>query len=328
MLRYNNPPQTNWSELMERPNANDPKVMDSVRMILDEVKQKGDAAVTKYTWFFDRVKSENVKVSQKAIAKSANELSNELKEAIQLAARNIRRFHSDQVAEPKKTEVQPGVTCWREQRAIDAVGLYIPGGSAPLFSTVLMLGIPAAIAGCKRKILCTPPQKDGSVHPAILYAAQLVGCNEIYAVGGVQAIAALTYGTATIPKVDKIFGPGNGYVTAAKQLVAQERVAIDMPAGPSEVLVIADSFANPRFVAADLLSQAEHGADSQVLLLTTDAQLANEVEQILAEMLVTLPRKIIAEKALQNSCLIVLETLSDCLAFSNAYAPEHLILAL
>jgi len=254
-------------------------------------------------------------------------LSTALKEAIQLAAKNVRCFHEAQVSEPIKIETMPGVSCWRKSLGIDKVGLYIPGGSAPLFSTVLMLGVPAVIAGCKEIILCTPPAADGKVHPAILYAAWMVGISRIFKIGGVQAIAAMAYGTKTVPQVYKIFGPGNQYVTAAKQLVQQSGVAIDMPAGPSEVCVLADETCNPAFVASDLLSQAEHGPDSQVLLVSTSKKVVAEVEVALTAQLALLPRKNIAQKALDNSTAIVVDDMERAIFIVNSYAAEHLILA-
>jgi histidinol dehydrogenase len=267
-------------------------------------------------------------VNEDIIYAASQEVSIELKAAIQLAKQNIEKFHSSQIEESKVIETTRGVNCWRESRGIEKIGIYIPGGTAPLFSTVLMLGIPAKLAGCKEIILCTPPNKRGEIDPVILYAANLVGITSVYSVGGIQAIAAMTYGTESIPKVDKIFGPGNQYVTAAKQLAQNIGVAIDMPAGPSEVLIIADKTCNPSFVAADLLSQAEHGADSQVILLSDSEQVVDETLLELVQQLNLLPRKSITKKALKNSKVIVLKNIKECIEFSNEYAPEHLILAI
>jgi histidinol dehydrogenase len=298
-----------------------------VQGVLDGVKKEGDKAVASYTQKFDGVTIDTAMVTEAEINEAALELSPSLKEAIQLAVKNIRCFHEAQVSEPVKIETMPGVSCWRKSVGIDKVGLYIPGGSAPLFSTVLMLGIPAVIAGCKEIILCTPPATNGKVHPAILYAAWVVGITKIFKIGGVQAIAAMAYGTKTVPQVYKIFGPGNQYVTAAKQLVQQSGVAIDMPAGPSEVCVLADETCNPAFVASDLLSQAEHGPDSQVLLVSTSKKVVAEVEVALTAQLALLPRKDIAQKALDNSTAIVVDDMERAIFIVNSYAAEHLILA-
>jgi histidinol dehydrogenase len=273
------------------------------------------------------VRIRQLEVKEKEIRASEKALAPELKEAISQAARNIRRFHEGQLRQEAPVETMPGVTCWRKSVPIQSVGLYIPGGTAPLFSTVLMLGIPAVLAGCPEIVLCSPPDREGNLHPAILYAARTVGIRRIYKVGGVQAVAAMAYGTASIPKVHKIFGPGNGYVTLAKQLAQQEGVAIDMPAGPSEVCVLADATANPSFVAADLLSQAEHGRDSQVLLVSNNRPLVDAVLDRLRGQLDLLNRKSLAEGALQHSKAIIADSLDDCMAIVNAYAPEHLILA-
>jgi histidinol dehydrogenase len=298
-----------------------------VQGVLDAVRTGGDKAVASYTKQFDSVTIDDLQVSEAAINEATLSLEPALKEAIQLAAKNIRCFHEAQVNAPVTIETMPGVRCWRKTVGIDKVGLYIPGGSAPLFSTVLMLGIPAVIAGCKEIILCTPPSKDGSVHPAILYAASVVGITRIYKVGGVQAIAAMTYGTETVPQVYKIFGPGNQYVTAAKQLVQQNGVAIDMPAGPSEVCVLADETCNPGFVASDLLSQAEHGPDSQVLLVSTSRKVVDEINEALTAQLAVLPRKDIAQQALENSKAIVVDSMEQAIFIVNSYAAEHLIIA-
>ena len=314
-------------ELLQRPVMDHAALQTVVQGVLDAVKKEGDKAVASYTQKFDGVTIDTTIVTEAEINEAALVLSTALKEAIQLAAKNIRCFHEAQVNGPVTIETMPGVRCWRKSVGIDKVGLYIPGGSAPLFSTVLMLGIPAVIAGCKEIILCTPPAKDGSVHPAILYAASVVGITRIYKIGGVQAIAAMAYGTETVPQVYKIFGPGNQYVTAAKQLVQQSGVAIDMPAGPSEVCVLADETCNPGFVASDLLSQAEHGPDSQVLLVSTSSRVVDEINEALASQLAVLPRKDIAQQALENSKAVVVDSMERAIFIVNSYAAEHLILA-
>ena len=321
------PDSKEWQELIKRPAFENASLERVVKKILDKVKDKGDKAVRKYTKEFDGVKLKKLTVSEKEIKAAENSLTQELKNAIQQSKSNIEKFHCSQIEGTKVIETMPGINCWRRSVGIEKVGIYIPGGTAPLFSTVLMLGIPAAIAGCKEIILCTPPSKDGSINPAILYAANLCGVKKIFKAGGVQAIAAMAYGTETIPKVFKIFGPGNQYVTAAKQLIQKEGVAIDMPAGPSEVLVIADETAVPEFVAADLLSQAEHGADSQVILLTTSEKVAEKVQVCIKEQLKELPRKEIAEKALANSKIVLLNSTDEAIELSNLYAPEHLIIS-
>lgn len=322
-----NPLQESLPELLQRPALNHATLYTVVLGVLDAVKKEGDKAVAAYTQKFDGATMDTALVSAAEINEAALALSPALKDAIQLAAKNIRCFHEAQVSETIKIETMPGVSCWRKSIGIDKVGLYIPGGSAPLFSTVLMLGIPAVIAGCKEIILCTPPAANGQVHPAILYAAKVVGITRIFKIGGVQAIAAMAYGTETVPQVYKIFGPGNQYVTAAKQLVQQFGVAIDMPAGPSEVCVLADETCNPAFVASDLLSQAEHGPDSQVLLVSTSKKVVAEVEEALVAQLALLPRKDIAQKALDNSTAIVVEDMDRAIFIVNCYAAEHLILA-
>ena len=322
-----NPLQESLPELLQRPAMDHAALYTVVQGVLDAVKKEGDTAVAAYTQKFDGVTMDTAIVSAAEINEAALELSPALKDAIKLAAKNIRCFHEVQVSETIKIETMPGVSCWRKSIGIDKVGLYIPGGSAPLFSTVLMLGIPAVIAGCKEIILCTPPAANGKVHPAILYAATVVGITRIFKIGGVQAIAAMAYGTETVPQVYKIFGPGNQYVTAAKQLVQQSGVAIDMPAGPSEVCVLADETCNPAFVASDLLSQAEHGPDSQVLLVSTSKKVVANVEEALAAQLALLPRKDIAQKALDNSTAIVVEDMDRAIFIVNSYAAEHLILA-
>ena len=327
MKVYRYPDKEVWKKIIKRPVADNAALEKTVRKILEKVKEKGDKAVIKYTKEFDGVKLKNLLVSEREIYAAEKLLSEELKQAIQQAKINIELFHTSQKEEVKKIKTMPGVSCWRQSVAIEKVGLYIPGGSAPLFSTVLMLGIPAQLAGCKEIVLCTPPAKDGSIHPAILYTAKHCGITKIGKAGGVQAIAAMAYGTESIPKVFKIFGPGNQYVTLAKQIVQQQGVAIDMPAGPSEVLIIADETSIPEFVAADLLSQAEHGPDSQVVLITTQESVAEKVSAAIKKQLAGLSRKEIAKRALQNSKLIITENIADAIELSNLYAPEHQILS-
>ena len=321
------PKNEDWASLSERPIFDASSLEAIVKPIFENVKNEGDLALKKYTETFDRVSLNDFLVSDAEIELAIRNTPTELKEAIQLAKSNIEKFHKSQVETVQKTETQIGVQCWRESRPIQKVGLYIPGGSAPLFSTVLMLGVPAKIAGCQEIILCTPPDGSGNINPAILFTAHLVGITSIFKLGGSQAIAALTFGTNSIPKVDKIFGPGNQFVTAAKQLAQNFGVAIDMPAGPSELLVIADETANPAFVASDLLSQAEHGADSQVVLVSNSNELIENTLEALKNQLLDLPRQEIAAKALANSRALLLENLDKCVDFSNQYAPEHLILA-
>ena len=321
------PPRNQWASIQTRPVFDYTVLFDRVQKILDDVRQHGDKALINYTKQFDNVNLDALEVTKEEIAEAAPLLSVELKQAIEMSRRNIWKFHSEQQHDYDEIQTSPGVYCWQKAVPIEKVGFYIPGGSAPLFSTVLMLGIPAQIAECKEVILCTPPNAEGKIHPAILYAAKVAGIHRIFKVGGAQAIAAMAFGTETVPKVYKIFGPGNQYVTAAKQLVSLREVAIDMPAGPSEVEVIADEIANPVFVAADLLSQAEHGADSQVLLVTTSEKLVEQVKDQLLIQLNKLPRKEIAEKALENSKIIVVKSLEEAIAFTNEYAPEHLIIS-
>jgi histidinol dehydrogenase len=321
------PLRKDWKHLLQRPAIDNSSLKQTVRAVMDEVKQNGDRAVQQFTEKFDGVVLNEFAVTEKEFTESTALLSAELKQAIEQAAANIAVFHKKQVSEVEIIETMPGVKCWRKSVGIEKVGLYIPGGTAPLFSTILMLGIPAKIAGCKEVILCSPPGKNGKLHPAILFAAQLTGITTVYKIGGVQAIAAMAYGTETIQKVYKIFGPGNQYVTCAKQLVQQEGVAIDMPAGPSEVCVLADETANASFIAADLLSQAEHGADSQVLLVTSDELKIKNVEQELIEQLDLLPRKEIAEKALANSMAVIVKDINEGIDIVNEYAAEHLIIA-
>ena len=320
------PDRSSWAALVQRPTASFQQLEKPVRKVMAAVKLRGDSAVKRYTREFDGVILRKLEVTEKEINQAVKGLDVELKASIQLAAANIRRFHQAQHQAGENIETMPGVRCWRKAVGIEKVGLYIPGGSAPLFSTLLMLAIPATIAGCRDIILCTPPQKDGTVHPAILFAAFVAGVKRIFKVGGVQAIAAMAYGTQSIPQVYKIFGPGNQYVTIAKQLAQQEGVAIDMPAGPSEVCVLADDTAEPAFIAADLLSQAEHGPDSQVFFVTTSKTLVPKVQQALQEQLALLPRKALAELSLSNSRAIVLSDMKDAMEMVNAYAPEHLIL--
>ena len=327
MKVFNEPKRNEWASIIERPSIDAAQLNDNVRNIIDDVIAGGDAAIKKITLQFDRVSIIELKVTAEKIAAAENLISAALKTAIQLAKVNIEVFHNSQIQQVERIETLPGVWCWRKSVGIEKVGIYIPGGSAPLFSTVLMLGIPAKMAGCKEIVLCTPPNEQGDIHPAILYAASLVGVTAIYSVGGAQAIAAMAYGTKTIPKVHKIFGPGNQYVTAAKQLVQQNGIAIDMPAGPSEVCVWADENAIPSFVAADLLSQAEHGPDSQVILVANNKEIVSAIQLEIDLQLSALPRKDFATKALANSKAIILSNQDQAIDLINAYAPEHLILS-
>ena len=326
MILISNPDKSQWQEILKRPVMNTENLFDTVRSVIDSVKEEGDRAVLDYEEKFDKVVFDSLAVSEEEQQEAENLVSEDLKAAIRLAKQNIETFHAAQRFEGKKVQTQPGVTCWQKAVAIEKVGLYIPGGTAPLFSTVLMLAVPARIAGCKEIVLCTPPGRDGKVHPAVLFAAKVAGVNRIFKAGGIQAIAAMAYGTESVPKVYKIFGPGNQYVTAAKQLVSLRDVAIDMPAGPSEVEVLADETANPIFVAADLLSQAEHGVDSQAILITTSVELQQAVKVEVERQLALLPRKEIAEKSLANSKLIVVDSMTEAIELTNAYAPEHLII--
>ncbi len=323
-----NPPKKEWSEVLQRPVLDAQKLLPIVQEVLDAIRVKGDEAIKSYTLSFDQVNLSSLQLSDEQIHQMASSLDPQVKKAIEVAKTNIEKFHQTQLQKVEKIETMPGVWCWRKSVGIEKVGIYIPGGTAPLFSTVLMLGIPAKIAGCKEIILCTPPNKDGKIHPAIAYAAALIGINNIYTIGGVQAIGAMAFGTESVPKVHKIFGPGNQYVTAAKQLVQQYGTAIDMPAGPSEVCVWADETAVPEFVAADLLSQAEHGADSQVLLVASQESIVEKVKHALQEQLTILPRMEFAEKALANSKAIVITQTENALELINEYAPEHLILSI
>ena len=326
MILISNPDKSQWQEILKRPVMNTENLFDTVRSVIDRVKEEGDRAVLDYEEKFDKVVLASLAVPEEEQQEAENLVSEDLKAAIRLAKQNIETFHAAQRFEGKKVQTQPGVTCWQKAVAIEKVGLYIPGGTAPLFSTVLMLAVPARIAGCKEIVLCTPPGRDGKVHPAVLFAAKVAGVNRIFKAGGIQAIAAMAYGTESVPKVYKIFGPGNQYVTAAKQLVSLRDVAIDMPAGPSEVEVLADETANPIFVAADLLSQAEHGVDSQAILITTSVELQQAVKVEVERQLALLPRKEIAEKSLANSKLIVVDSMAEAIELTNAYAPEHLII--
>lgn len=325
---YNEPGRAMWPALLTRPVFDAANLLPKVQAILDDVKQNGDEALLRYTETLDKVLLTQLKLENLAIEAAEKEIANSLKMAIDLAKLNIEKFHQAQIQKVERIETISGVWCWRKSVGIDTVGIYIPGGTAPLFSTVLMLGIPAKLAGCNKIVLCTPPNKEGKIHPAIIYAANLVGINEIYTIGGAQAIAAMAYGTETVPKVNKIFGPGNQYVTAAKQLIQQAGVAIDMPAGPSEVCVWADDTAEPSFVAADLLSQAEHGVDSQVLLIASNVTLVDKIQAAIAVQLEQLPRKEFASKALAHSKAIIIAKQEEAIALINEYAPEHLIISI
>lgn len=327
VIKY--PLREEWAALAERPALDVTTLFDTVRTVLNEVRVEGDAAVMRYEEKFDKINPAtfgSLQVSEEEIIAARALVSEDLKEAIRNAKNNIETFHASQRFTGKKVETTAGVTCWQKAVAIEKVGLYIPGGTAPLFSTVLMLAVPAHIAGCKEIVLCTPPDKNGNVHPAILFAAETAGVNKIFKIGGIQAIAAMAYGTQSVPKVYKIFGPGNQYVTAAKQLVSLKDVAIDMPAGPSEVEVIADESANPEFIAADFLSQAEHGADSQAMLVTASEGIVGKVILAIQEQVARLPRQEITEKALKHSRIIVLKDRQEVIDFTNLYAPEHLII--
>ncbi len=325
MNKIYNPKQENWASLLERPTKTVDDIEATVKEIFTAVQNNGDKAVQQYTTQFDGIALDTILVSDDEVQNAIASVSDELKAAIQLAKSNIEKFHSAQKTNRVSVETAPGVECWQEKRPIQKIGLYIPGGTAPLFSTVLMLAVPAKIAGCKEVVLCSPPDAAGNLNPAILYAANLCGVTKILKVGGIQAIAGMTFGTATIPKVYKIFGPGNQYVTVAKQLATQFGVAIDMPAGPSELLVVADDSAVPAFVASDLLSQAEHGTDSQVILVSTSKQMIESVEEEVQSQLAVLPRKAIAEKAIANSKLIFVENAAIALDLINEYGPEHFI---
>lgn len=326
MIIYRNPKRTQWGEITSRPRLDLAQLNETVSTVLNNVRQRGDEAVKEYELKFDKAALTSLAVSEQEMQEAEQLVSTELKAAIELAHENIYKFHAAQKFEGQKVETQSGVSCWQKSVAIERVGLYIPGGTAPLFSTVLMLATPAKIAGCGEIVLCTPPNLKGKVNPAILMAARIAGVSKIFKAGGVQAIGAMAYGTESVPKVFKIFGPGNQYVMAAKQQVSLDEVAIDMPAGPSEVCVLADDSANAEFVAADLLSQAEHGIDSQVLFITTSEQKLQEVQQEVERQLALLPRQEIAKKALDNSRLVLVNSVDEMMALSNAYAPEHLII--
>ena len=324
VIKY--PSKADWPSLVKRPALDVTTLFDTVRTVLNEVRSEGDTAVKRYEKKFDKVTLSGLLVSEEEIKEARELVSEDLKQAIRTAKANIEKFHASQRFTGQKVETSSGVTCWQKAVAIEKVGLYIPGGTAPLFSTVLMLAVPAHIAGCKEIVLCTPPNREGKVHPAILFAAETAGVSKIFKAGGIQAIAAMAYGTESVPKVYKIFGPGNQYVTAAKQLVSLKDVAIDMPAGPSEVEVIADGTANPDFIAADFLSQAEHGADSQAMLVTSAESIVSPVVDAIQQQLSELSRKDITAKALEHSRIIVLKDEQEVIAFTNMYAPEHLII--
>ena len=324
IIKY--PKREQWAEIIERPRLNLSQLNATVASVLADVKQRGDEAVREYEAKFDKVALTSLAVTEQEMDEAESLISNDLKDAIILAHHNIKVFHISQRFVGQKIKTQEGVTCWQKSVAIEKVGLYIPGGTAPLFSTALMLATPAKIAGCKEIVLCTPPNKEGKVNPAILYAARVAGVSKIFKAGGVQAIGAMAYGTESVPKVYKIFGPGNQYVMAAKQQVSLDEVAIDMPAGPSEVCVIADETANAEFVAADLLSQAEHGIDSQVLLITTSESKLEEIHQQVDKQLEKLPRKELASKALENSCYVLVRDYDEMMELTNLYAPEHLVI--
>lgn len=325
---YQDLSQSDIQELVKRNTDSGNEIRETVESIIQEVKLNGDNALKAYALKFDKVELPYLYIEKEEIAKLAASIDNSVKEAIQTAYQNIKKFHETQISKEEKTETSVGVTCWREVRAIEKVGLYIPGGSAVLPSTFLMLGIPAKIAGCNEIVVCSPPQKNGSINGYVAYVAQLLGIDRVYLVGGAQAVAAMAYGTQAIPKVDKIFGPGNQFVTMAKTIVqSTTNTAIDMPAGPSEVLVIADETANPAFVAADLLAQAEHGADSQAVLVATSPEIIMQTQKELAQQIELLPRKEIAAKAIANSYIVQVADLNEAITFSNEYAPEHLILA-
>ncbi|MBU0711427.1 histidinol dehydrogenase [bacterium] len=323
---YLYPKREDWLELLKRPQNSAEIAEASVIAILEAVRKSGDAALFDFGRKFDDVMLDDLRVSETEFERASEKVTPELRNAIQLAIDNITKFHKSQLIQEPVVETQPGVRCWRKSVPIEKVGLYIPGGTAPLFSTVLMLAIPAKIAGCSEIVLCTPPAKDGSVNPVILYVAKELGVTKMFKIGGAQAVAAMAYGTENVPRVDKIFGPGNSWVTLAKQLVSRDGVAIDMPAGPSELAVVADETANPEFVAVDLLSQAEHGVDSQVILVTDSEPLVKDVQVAVQRQLQELPRREIAEKALENSRIILLQDSDEMKDFANAYAPEHLII--
>jgi len=326
MRTYINPDRNSWPEILKRPLFDVSELYGKVQSILNEIRSNGDEKLHEFTEKFDGINLNSFTVTTNEINKAEQQVNNDLKDSIAIAAKNIEKFHTSQKQEIKKIETTPGVICWQKAVAIEKVGLYIPGGTAPLFSTVLMLAIPAQIAGCKEIVLCSPPDKSGKIHPAILYAAKISGVTQIYKLGGVQAIGAMAFGSESVPKTNKIFGPGNQYVMAAKQLVSMNDVSIDMPAGPSEVLVVADETSNPAFVASDLLSQAEHGSDSQVVLVTDSISTKEKVKTEVETQLATLPRNEFAQKALSNSVFIVLKDSKEQIDLINEYAPEHLII--
>lgn len=325
VIKY--PLKESWGSILKRPTFDTRELENKVQVVLDDIKKNGISAVKKYTLEFDKVDLSDITVSIEEMIQAERFISDDLKRAIQLAKNNIETFHKSQAEESKVIETMLGVKCWRKSVAIQKVGLYIPGGTAPLFSTILMLGVPAKIAGCEEIVLCTPPDKEGKVNPAILYTANLIGITKVFKVGGVQAIGAMAFGTEVIPQVYKIFGPGNQYVTCAKQLINKQGIAIDMPAGPSEVAVLADDSCVPKFVAADLLSQAEHGSDSQVILISDSESVINNVQMELTKQLEVLPRKEFASKALQNSKAILVNNINEAIELLNEYAAEHLIVA-
>lgn len=325
---YRFPTKDSWKDLVKRPVLEQQEISGLISKIFAEVEKNGDKALIEFNKKFDKADTQSISVTEEEIENAEKQVSNELKQAIQQAKENISKFHASQKQEIQKVETVKGVFCWRENRAVEKVGIYIPGGTAPLFSTVLMLAVPANLAGCKEIVLCTPPDKNGNINPAILYAAKLCGVSEIFKTGGAQAVAAMTFGTDSIPAVNKIFGPGNQFVVAAKEYAQRYGVAIDMPAGPSEVLVIADEQAVPGFCAADLLSQAEHGSDSQVVFITTDLKVLEETVEAVGQQIKDLPRNEFAAQALENSSFILVDSLEEALEFSNLYAPEHLILAI
>jgi histidinol dehydrogenase len=327
MKTIHNPKKEAWSELLKRPTRTFKDIETTVDDIFKNIQQSGDDAVLKYTSMFDGVDLESIEISNSEIENAESHVSDELKSAIQLAKSNIHTFHEAQKTEPVKVETQPGVTCWQAKKPIQKVGLYIPGGTAPLFSTIIMLAVPAKIAGCSEIVLCTPPNNEGKINPVTLYTAQLCGIDKVFKVGGIQAIGAMTFGTETIPKVYKIFGPGNQYVTVAKQVATTFDVAIDMPAGPSELLVVADETANPEFVASDLLSQAEHGVDSQVVLVSTDEQTILDVQKAITKQIEVLPRKEMATKAIENSKFVLMSDTTSALELIDFYGPEHFIIS-
>ena len=326
MKKIIKPGRSEWFDILKRPTQTVADIEQTVNKVFEEIRSEGDTAVARYTERFDGVALDDFRVSKKEISEAKNEISSDLKEAIKLAKKNIEKFHSAQKTERVTVETANGVRCWQEKKAIQKVGLYIPGGTAPLFSSILMLAVPAEIAGCKEIVLCTPPDKNGKINPAILFAAELCGVTQIFKIGGIQAIGAMTFGTDMVPKVYKIFGPGNQFVTVAKQLATKYQVAIDMPAGPSELLVYADDSANAAYIASDLLSQAEHGTDSQVVLVSTSEKLLDAVSQQVSSQVKKLPRQEIAEKAITNSKLILVESEAEALDLINEYGPEHFII--